>query len=69
MNSPYKDELVNNDYRYIDWSAGGAHPKILTLDDFENLKNSDDLFTRKVNLEKSADLLDALDKLLSPAFQ
>jgi len=69
MNSPYKDELVNNDYRYIDWSAGGAHPKILTLDDFENLKNSDDLFTRKVNLEKSSDLLDALDKLLSPAFQ
>ncbi len=68
MNSPYKNELVNNDYRYIDWSGGGAHPKILTLEDFEKLKKSEDLFTRKVNLDKSADLLNALDELLTPAF-
>jgi hypothetical protein len=63
VNSPYKNELVNNDYRYIDWSAGGAHPKVLTIADLEYLKNTDNLFTRKVNLESSAELLDALDDL------
>ncbi|MVN90742.1 beta-1,6-N-acetylglucosaminyltransferase [Mucilaginibacter aquatilis] len=67
MNSPYKDELVNNDYRYIDWSAGGAHPKILTIKDFDALRNTNDLFARKLNAEKSGKLLDALDKLILPA--
>lgn len=64
MNSPYKDELVNNDYRYIDWSAGGSHPKVLDMTDLERLRNTDDLFARKVNAEKSGKLLDALDKIL-----
>lgn len=61
MNSPYKNELVNNDYRYIDWSAGGSHPKVLDITDLERLCNTDDLFARKVNTEKSGELIDALD--------
>lgn len=64
MNSPYKDELVNNDYRYIDWSEGGAHPKILDITDLEKLKQSNDLFARKVSMDKSGKLLDALDKMI-----
>jgi len=64
MNSPYKDELVNNDYRFIDWSAGGAHPKTMNITDLERLKNSDNLFTRKVTTEKSSKLLDALGKII-----
>ncbi|WP_345949062.1 beta-1,6-N-acetylglucosaminyltransferase [Mucilaginibacter sp. PAMB04274] len=62
MNSPYKDELVNNDYRYIDWSAGGAHPKVLDMGDFVKATQTGDLFARKVNAEKSSELLDAFDK-------
>lgn len=61
MNSPYKDLLVNNDYRYIDWSAGGSHPKILGLEDVEKLKASDDLFARKFNVNTDKHLLDILD--------
>lgn len=63
MNSPYKDELVNNDYRYIDWSAGGSHPKVLKVDDFERLKSSDDLFARKFAPNEKNKLLDMLDQL------
>jgi hypothetical protein len=64
MNSPYKNELVSNDYRYIDWSAGGAHPKVLDVTDIDHLKASDDLFARKVSTDRSGILLDALDKLI-----
>lgn len=64
MNSAYKHELVNNDYRYIDWSAGGAHPKVLNITDLEPLLKTDDLFARKVNAEKSGKLLDELDKFI-----
>jgi hypothetical protein len=64
MNSPYQHELVNNDYRYIDWSGGGSHPKVLELSDFEAMTNTDDLFIRKVSTEKSSTLLDALDKFI-----
>jgi hypothetical protein len=61
MNSPYKAELVNNDYRYIDWSAGGAHPKTLGMEDVEKLRATDDLFARKFNASTDHKLLDILD--------
>src|SRR5690606_10850089 len=40
MNSPFKDEIIGENYHYIDRSPGGAHPKILTTDDFLALQNS-----------------------------
>ncbi|MCB2293944.1 beta-1,6-N-acetylglucosaminyltransferase [Clostridium algoriphilum] len=61
MNSKYKDKIykyeVNYDdnhmaLRYIDWNSGPQYPKILTIDDFENIKmkqNSDCIFARKFN--------------------
>lgn len=61
--SEYKDHLVNNDYRYIDWSAGGLHPKMLTIDDYDELKNSADLFGRKFIPEGEGEIFDLLDKL------
>lgn len=63
MNSVYKDQLVNNDYRYIDWSGGGSHPKILNADDYEAIKNTDDLFARKFDHTTDYKLLDKLDQL------
>lgn len=61
LNSPYKDEVVNNDYRYIDWSAGGGHPKTLGIEDFERIKGSDDLFGRKFVADGEGELFDCLD--------
>ncbi|MFT3903242.1 MAG: beta-1,6-N-acetylglucosaminyltransferase [Niabella sp.] len=65
MNSEYKERLVNNNYRYIDWSAGGSHPKVLGIEDYEKLKNSEALFGRKFNIDTDAKIIDKLDKLIS----
>jgi hypothetical protein len=61
LNGEHKNEIVNNNFRYIDWSMGGASPKILDEHDFEAIKNSDMLFARKVDPKKSAKLLDLID--------
>ncbi len=67
LNSIYKNKIVNNNYRYIDWSLGGANPKILDESDFKNIQQSDVLFIRKVSQKLSSKLLDLIDtKLLSP---
>jgi len=61
--SPYKDQLVNDDYRYIDWSGGGLHPKSLNIEDFEKLKSSADLFGRKFTADGEGEIFDRLDEL------
>ncbi|MNK02957.1 Core-2/I-Branching enzyme [compost metagenome] len=68
MNSPYRDKIINNNYRYIDWSLGGASPKLLDEHDFEQIKASDMLFARKLNIEKSAKLFDLIDTELLMLF-
>lgn len=66
MNSEYKDKIVNNNYRYIDWSAGGPNPRMLDESDFENIKTSNMLFARKLDIVKSGKLFDLIDtKLLT----
>jgi hypothetical protein len=63
LNSPFKNDIVNDDCRYIDWSAGGGHPKNLGMEDYESLKQSDDLFGRKFAPEGKGEIFDLLDKL------
>jgi hypothetical protein len=62
MNSPYKDAVINNNYRYIDWSAGGSRPKTLTVDDYERIVATDNIFGRKFNVEVDAKILDLIDE-------
>ncbi|WP_158795391.1 beta-1,6-N-acetylglucosaminyltransferase [Pedobacter sp. L105] len=62
MNSPYKDKLVNENYRYIDWSGGKAHPEILKVKDAEAIIHSGMLFARKFDLETDSDILHLLDQ-------
>lgn len=61
LNSPHKNKIVNNNYRYTDWSIGGSHPKILDESDFEKITKSDMLFARKLDIDKSAKLFDLID--------
>lgn len=68
LNSSYKDKIVNENFRYIDWSLGGASPKLLEEEDFEAVKNSSMLFIRKVDGKKSAGLLDLIDTKLLMLF-
>lgn len=57
-------EVHNDDLRYIDWSNGGHHPKVLTHEDLPRVLAAPDHFARKVDLARHPDLLDALDRAL-----
>lgn len=64
LNSPYKHRVINNNYRYIDWSAGGANPKVLDETDIDPLTRTEMLFARKFNQVESPEILDLIDKNL-----
>lgn len=64
MNSPFRQFIINENYRYIDWSEGGANPKLLTPDDFPRLTHAHKLFARKLDLEQDPGLFDMLDEWL-----
>ncbi|MBO3273256.1 beta-1,6-N-acetylglucosaminyltransferase [Hymenobacter defluvii] len=64
INSHLKDTVVNNNLRYIDWSLGGANPKILLDNDLQSLEHSDKLFARKFDMERSAALLNQIDEVI-----
>lgn len=64
MNSHYKKNIVNNNYRYIDWSGGGANPKVFGMEDAEAIANSKMLFARKFDMIKSSEILDFIDTQL-----
>lgn len=64
MNSPFREHIVNENYRYIDWSAGGANPKLLTESDFTRLTQTHKLFARKFDIDQDADILNRLDNWL-----
>ncbi len=64
-NSQYRSNMVNDNLRYIDWSAGGASPKLLTMDDKDKLMNSGKLYARKFDTLKSNELLDAIDTFVA----
>jgi len=58
--------VVNADFRYIDWSAGGPNPKLLGLEDLPAMLASDAHFARKFAPDDP--VLDRLDAVLdSPA--
>ena len=72
MNSQFKDRVVNNNYRYIDWTEKKASPKILTKEDISVFIKTDNFFARKFDIEVDADVLDYIDNqvlLLSQALQ
>ena len=64
MSSPIKDKIINNNYRYIDWSEGGASPKTLNAGDLEKMIYSNNLFARKFDINTSPEILDIIDKHL-----
>jgi len=59
--SIYKGQMINNNLRYIDWSLGGASPKILTVDDVDKISNSGKFFARKFDANFDSEILDWID--------
>jgi hypothetical protein len=60
-NSPFKTQMVNDNLRYIDWSAGGASPKSLTIADAATIFASTKLFARKFNEATDGEILNLID--------
>ena len=63
MNSMYKDRVVDNDMRYIDWKRGG--PYTFTDDDFEVLTSTERLFARKFDEKSSGNIIGRLQEYIS----
>jgi hypothetical protein len=57
--------LKNDRRRYIDWSTGGPHPKILLMEDLSNLLVSSAHFARKFDIDIDSNILDELDRITS----
>lgn len=64
MNSALRNLVVNKSLRYIDWSEGGGHPRILTSSDFGRLESSSCLFARKFDMETDPIILMKVDSML-----
>ena len=60
MNSPFRENVVNDTLHYVDWDADPA-PAILTADHFERMVGSGKLFARKFDADTEGDVLDLLD--------
>ena len=61
INSPLAATIVNDDLRYVDWSEGGASPRVLTSYDLDRMLASHCLFARKFDPRVDSEVIDALD--------
>lgn len=62
LNSKFKHTTENNNLRFIEWSEGAAHPKLINYKSFDILKKcKDKLFARKFN-NSSIKILDKIDE-------
>jgi len=64
-NSPHRDEIIDDNLRYIDWSGSQPSPKILTINDFDSLKKSGKFYARKFDARVDSLILDRLDELIN----
>lgn len=62
LNSPFKENVINNNLRYIDWKKGPEYPRVFTSDDLNDILQSDRLWARKFSAEKDPVILDELER-------
>lgn len=62
LNSKYKNKIINDNLTYIHWSNfPGASPDILNKSHYKDIKDSNNLWARKFDLNKSEELTKLLD--------
>jgi len=59
-NSKFIGKLSTISTRFIDWSKHGSSPEILTLQHYNEIINSNNLFARKFSTEHSRELIEKL---------
>ena len=61
LNSNFKDKVINDNLRYIDWNSSTASlPKILNKDDMRSLQKSTCHFARKFDTKVDKEIIDEL---------
>ncbi len=65
LNSIWKDKIVNNNLRHIEWFPKVANPKIFTSQDFSNLNNSPAFIARKFDEKIDVEILNQIDTLIA----
>ena len=61
LNSPMRDEIVDEELTYTKWASGPTSPQVLTTDDHADLTRSGRFFARKFDVERDSLILDRLD--------
>lgn len=61
MNSEMKQKMVNDNFRFIQWTSEMANPDILSINEFDRIVRSGCLFARKFDYSIDSDVLDAID--------
>jgi hypothetical protein len=62
-NAPHL-KVSENNWRYVDWPASGAHPNTLKLEDLEKLQASSAHFGRKFDMDIDTKILDEIDAMV-----
>jgi hypothetical protein len=62
MNSPYRNSVINNDRRHIEWRRGPEHPRIWRHEDLNELLSSNAFFARKFNADVDDRIIRALEE-------
>lgn len=65
MNSDFRNKVVNDNLRYIDWvSNRGGYPAFLDDTDYEKILTSTSLFARKLNNTSSKNLKEKIKEII-----
>jgi hypothetical protein len=64
VNSELRNRIVNDDLRYIRWTATGSGPEVLLVDDFDRLRDTESLFARKFDQGADGRVLDLIEEHL-----
>lgn len=59
-NSKFRENIINNSTRFIDWHKHGSSPEVLTMQHYDEIINTEKLFARKFSWEKSEELIKKL---------
>lgn len=65
LNSPYSENVVNDNLRYIVFEGGRPHPNLLGADDFPRLMESGKLWARKFDEAHDHTVLDRIEECIS----
>jgi hypothetical protein len=63
LNNAEHLQVEDDRRRYIPWTKGQRHPPLLSIDDVDKAAAGTDLFARKVDSERTPDVLDRFDRL------